>query len=138
MRRSLRIRTLQGLTLVKYFLTILLLAINASTVLSRDTVHIEGVVVDQNGAPISAAQVSLKRGAQVIAATTTDAQGEFKFDADERENLLLVIDSKGFATSEQPLSLNSTSALRIVLHPQSLTAQVTVSATRTETHLSDT
>src|SRR5215813_774096 len=139
MRWSLEIRTFtRRLTLVKHFLTILLLAISASTALSRDTVHIEGVVVDQNGAPISAAQVSLKRGAQVIAATTTDAQGEFKFDADERENLLLVIDSKGFATSEQPLSLNSTSALRIVLHPQSLTAQVTVSATRTETHLSDT
>jgi outer membrane receptor protein involved in Fe transport len=123
---------------VKYFLAIVLLVINLSAAVSRDTVHIEGVVVDQNGAPVNAAQVSLKRGAQVIAATTTDTKGEFKFEATESGNLLLVVDSKGFASSALQVNSDSPSSLRIVLQPPTLTAQVTVSATRTETRLSDT
>src|SRR5262245_19261814 len=48
-----------------------------------------------------------------------------------------MVDSKGFASSELQLDARSPASLRIVLQPPALTAQVTVSATRTETRLSD-
>jgi outer membrane receptor protein involved in Fe transport len=128
----------ERLTSVKYLLAIVFFAITASAAVPRDSLHIEGVVVDQNGAPVNQAQVSLKRGARVIAATTTDANGEFKFAAEYPENLLLVIDSTGFATAELQLGPVPSSSLRIVLQLQPLAAQVTISATRTETRLSDT
>ena len=100
---------------------------------------ISGTVFDTANAPISGAEISLSNRNKIVAETTTDADGKFSFAAGGEPNLRLKVTAKGFSIYEKSLlEINSNAALIIVLQPQNLREEVTVSVTQTETRLSET
>ena len=98
-----------------------------------------GFVVDQTGAPVAGAAVSIKAASGIIYRATTDDVGRFTFDRSIPTDATIVIESRGFALFERRLAeaLNASGQLRIILLPAPLSEAVTVTATRTETRLSD-
>ena len=105
---------------------------------SSNLLHITGIVIDSNGSTIDGATVSLTRNHQSVKTTTTDNEGRFEFTTLDTTKLLLEVNSVGFESAKIQLSLQTTFPLRIVLTPQSLSAEVTVAATRTTTRLDET
>jgi outer membrane receptor protein involved in Fe transport len=100
--------------------------------------RIEGVVTDQAGAPVGGAEVTLKSSALVVT-SVTDGEGRFAFDRLPPSAATLTVKATGFETSEQRLDDQAQgSALRLVLMPARLTDQITVTAARAETRISDT
>jgi outer membrane receptor protein involved in Fe transport len=101
--------------------------------------HLEGVVLDQTGAPVSGARVSIKRGTGAAISATTKDDGSFTFDEPAASDATLLVEARGFDKFERRLSeaLTATNQLRIVLLPAPLSEAVTVTATRTETRLND-
>ena len=110
---------------------------------SSDATSIEGVVLDQNDAAVSGASVMISSSG-FNAQATTDANGRFRFDSTPPTFLTLTVSAKGFARLERKLGategclLEDFTNLRIVLAPASLSEQVTISATRTETRIGET
>jgi outer membrane receptor protein involved in Fe transport len=104
---------------------------------------IEGVVLDQNDAAVSGALVMIS-GSGFNAQAKTDDNGRFRFDSAPPTILTLTVSAKGFARLERKLDATTGRAtedftnLRIMLTPASLSEQVTVSATRTETRIGET
>src|SRR6266542_4891835 len=100
---------------------------------------VEGVVVDQAGDPVAAATVTLS--SDVFTTTShTDNEGHFHVETIAQESLILEITAEGFATIKQRVSPTTdvSNKLRFVLKPVTLTGQVTVTATRTDTRLEET
>ena len=94
---------------------------------------ITGTVVDQNNAAIERARVELKSATKIFATTVTDGDGHFAFAAKESSGTGIVVEAKGFAPGHITISSTTQFPLRIVLSPQSPSAQVTITATRTST-----
>lgn len=101
--------------------------------------RVSGTVRDQSGAAVAGAQVTLTSGS-LTAKQITDSEGRFEFAEVPAESGTLVVNAEGFAHLEQKwLAQGSGVApLDIVLSPASFSERVTVTATRTEVHLSDT
>jgi outer membrane receptor protein involved in Fe transport len=101
--------------------------------------RVEGVVVDQSGSPVADAQVSLKVATSTIGETRTDVNGQFIINTGPATTGVVVVRARGFATAEQTWSVGerASAGLKIVLLPASISEQVTVTATRTETRLGD-
>jgi outer membrane receptor protein involved in Fe transport len=102
--------------------------------------RLEGVVLDQTGAPIAGAQVSVRTEAGASLYTVeTDASGKFSLDAGVARGAKIVVKAEGFAPFERGLSeaINASAQLRIVLLPAPPSETVTVTATRTQTRLGD-
>lgn len=103
------------------------------------TQTISGIVTDTQNAPISAAEISLVNQNKIVSQTTTDAEGKFSIAANGESNLRLKITANGFSIYEKSLSeIDSNAVLTIVLQPQNLREEVTVSVTRNESRLSET
>lgn len=100
---------------------------------------VEGVVVDQAGDAVAAATVTMS-SATFRTTVHTDNEGHFHLDALAREPLVLEITAEGFATIKQRVrpTTDASSQLRFMLKPANVTAQVTISATRTDTRLDET
>ncbi|MDQ2938557.1 MAG: TonB-dependent receptor plug domain-containing protein, partial [Acidobacteriota bacterium] len=100
---------------------------------------VEGTVVDQNGAPVSGAQVII-RSSSFTRNGKTDSSGQFLFGSIPRAEIVLTIAAEGFAPMERRINTaaEDASQLRIILMPATIAAQVTVAATRTETRISET
>lgn len=113
---------------------------SASNISPPQNRQVAGIVLDQTGAPIIDAEVSLKAGASVIAETKTDTDGRFSFDAPRAEVATLLITAPGFSKFEQKIDArgDDASSLRVVLVPAQLSEEVTVTAARTETRLGET
>ena len=103
------------------------------------SIRVEGIVTDQASAPISGAEVTLN-GKAFTATQTTNAEGRFVFDAVTSASGTLTVRARGFATFELPWSANEKdpASLNITLGPAPVTEQITVTAERTETRVSDT
>jgi outer membrane receptor protein involved in Fe transport len=100
---------------------------------------ISGVITDTQNAPIANAEISLITQNKIVAQTATDAVGKFSFAANVEQNLRLKITAKGFSIYEKSLiEIDLNAPLTIVLEPQNLREEVTVSVTRTESRLSET
>ena len=104
----------------------------------QTTKKVEGVVTDQNGAPISGAEITVSGQAATIT-RTTDAEGRFAFDA-TGDAAMLTISARGFETASRVWSAGDRDAARvkITLSAERLSEQITVTASRTETRVSDT
>lgn len=102
--------------------------------------RLEGVVLDQTGAPVAGAQVSIKTpaGARSLRAMTDDG-GKFAFVEATANEAMLVVEARGFTPFERGLSevLKASGPLKIVLLPLAVSEAVTVTATRTGTRLND-
>lgn len=102
--------------------------------------QVEGVVVDQTGAAVADAQVSVSDGSRLIAETRTDAEGKFAFDTTATaRSCRLAIKAAGFAVAERKCGDKAASnPLRIVLAPAPVSEEMTVTGLRTETRLGET
>jgi outer membrane receptor protein involved in Fe transport len=100
--------------------------------------QLAGVVVDQTGAPVIGAQVFIKSTSGASEATTGD-DGRFQLDEASAREATLLVRASGFAPQEVKIkeTLDASGRLRIVLRPAPLSEAVTVTATRTQTRLSD-
>jgi len=128
--------------------TLLLIAITLAfqVAAGAQALKIEGVVIDQNGAPVSGAEVmvltkSKDAGpAQMTGISTkTTADGRFILNA-PAEPASLQIRASGFGLVTRVVNGSDRDAthLRIVLEPLPLSEQMTITAARTETRLADT
>ncbi|MDQ3800518.1 MAG: TonB-dependent receptor, partial [Acidobacteriota bacterium] len=100
---------------------------------------ISGTVTDAQNAPVAGAGVSLANQNKIVSETVTDAEGKFSVTADGETNLILKITAKGFADYEKRVGAGDfREPLSVVLSPQNLREQVTVSITQTETRLNET
>ena len=102
---------------------------------------LRGVVVDQNGAPVSGASVVLLgAGASGAASLKTDAEGHFDFGPAPSRGFTLTVSAGGFATFERIWKAGEWDGgeLRVELLPMTLAERVTVTASRTETRLAET
>jgi outer membrane receptor protein involved in Fe transport len=100
---------------------------------------ISGTVTDAQNAPVAGASVSLANQNKIVSETVTDAEGKFSLAAVGETNLILKITAKGFAGYEKSIGAgDSGTTLTVVLSPQNLREQVTVSITQTETRLNET
>lgn len=113
---------------------------------AAQALKIEGVVIDQNGAPVSGAEVIVRARskdaspAQMAGSSAkTTADGRFSFNA-PAEPALLQVRASGFAFVTRAVNASDPDAthLRIVLEPLPLSEQMTITAARTETRLADT
>ena len=100
---------------------------------------IEGIVVDQAGAVVADAEVSLA-SQSLNQKTITDSNGRFRFESVAATKFSLSVAAKGFPLIERKidLSIEASTNLRIVLVPAPISEQVTISATRTPTRISET
>ncbi len=92
---------------------------------------ITGVVVDQSGAPIAGATVTLLEGAQVRARATTTTEGEFSFGPRAKARYVVAVEQALFESVRvdvEVLDAATMPQLRIVLTVANLTEQVSVVA----------
>lgn len=101
------------------------------------TVTVNGIVVDQNGAPVPAAHVFLYSSPTLIAQTITGPTGEFTFRDIKINHGVLRVRAAGFAEAEQQWT-TAGAQLRITLAPLPLREQVVVTPTRTGIQLGET
>ncbi len=104
---------------------------------SADDFTLKGIVVDQNGAPVQAAQVFLYASPTLLAQTTTGPTGEFTFPELRINHGLLRVRAPGFAEVDREWTTSDT-PLRITLAPLALREQVVVTPARTSIQLGET
>ncbi len=126
-----RVVLLFAVTLISSFLP-------SESVAQRQDLHITGIVVDPNGSVVADAHVSLKSASQTLSTIATNSLGLFEFDTSTAAGLSIAVTSPGFADAQISLQPATEFPLRIVLSPQTLSADVTITATRTPTQLSET
>ena len=98
--------------------------------------QVTGVVVDGTGSTIAGAIVELTNPNLSDVRTTTDTEGRFSLAGTITDRTRLTVRATGFSPFER--SVASDADYKIVLQPAALTADVTVSITRTETRLNET
>lgn len=106
----------------------LMLACAASPSSAQSTAALSGVVVDASGAPVAGATVSVEGPGRPARSVETGADGRFTVD-DAAADTQLRVRANGFADSVATLAETS-SPVRIVLHPRPLSESVTVTASR--------
>src|SRR6267142_5892984 len=123
------------------FSTVCLLVLSCEAISQQKSERqvVEGVVVDQAGHAVAAATVTLSTDT-FRTTSHTNNEGRFHLESNTKESLTLEITAEGFATLKQRVSPDPdvSDQLRFVLKPADLTAQVTVTATRTDTRLDET
>lgn len=118
---------------------IMSLALCSQVSAHQGTRRIEGAVKDQAGAPIVGALVTLTSTSSDVK-QITDGEGRFVFESVQTDRGTLVISAAGFDKVERVWTAadGATAALNIVLPPAPLSSQMTVTAERTATRVSDT
>jgi outer membrane receptor protein involved in Fe transport len=100
--------------------------------------RVDGTVRDSSGASISGAQVDL-HAVSYTASTTTDPSGEFAFDHVPGVSGTVIVNASGFDPVEKAwtAATNNLARLEIILAPSAVNQSVIVTATRSQTLLSD-
>jgi catecholate siderophore receptor len=143
-----RISSSRTLSCALFIIAILSLTTPAQS-LSAQT-NCRGKVLDQDGAAVPNAQITVTRHDKTLSTTTTDAHGEFSLPVDPGDYVITAI-AEGFAALSQSIKLKDPSSppLTIVLQVASQSATVTITdsagyqitststATRTLTPLRD-
>jgi outer membrane receptor protein involved in Fe transport len=112
----------------------------AASAAQQQSSRVEGLVLDESGAPIANAQVSLDDQSSVLAQVMTGDDGAFVFDAVQAQSVTLRVQARGFSRAERKWSAKENEALplKIVLLPAPIEEEVTITATRTQTRLAET
>ena len=119
-------------------IALILLLITFSTIAFGQARRVEGVVQDSAGRPIAGASVVLRNKTSKAERTaTTDGEGRFSFDLADPESYEITASSSGFGAITRDLTAGE-SSVAIILEPQAVKEQVTVTATRTEVVTTDT
>jgi len=108
---------------------VLFLPVFSPLLAQTDSGTVRGTVTDTTGAVIPAATITLTdKNSGVVRTTTSNAKGEFGFDALLRGQYLAHIEAKGFQVQEQSfeLQVSQTQSLIFSLAPGSTTQTVTV------------
>jgi outer membrane receptor protein involved in Fe transport len=100
--------------------------------------RVEGTVRDSSGASMAGAQIELHAGSYT-ASTTTDSAGEFGFKHVPEGSGTVVVNARGFDRLEKNWTVSPSKAARleITLAPSAVNQSVIVTATRSQTLLSD-
>jgi outer membrane receptor protein involved in Fe transport len=100
---------------------------------------IAGTVTDQTGASVIGAEVTLQAG-DFTAKQLTDVEGRFSFEAVPSSSGRITVRAAGFGARSQDWngSNNGIAELEIVLEPDLVSEEVTVTAARTEMRVTDT
>ena len=96
-------------------------------------VTVTGTVRDSSGAPVAAAEVALLTPELAgIARTTTNPQGRFTFAVPAPGTYLLIVRAKAFDEVQRAFTAidGQESAIDIVIQPEGLREEVTVTASR--------
>lgn len=102
----------------------------------KATFKVEGAVTDRNNAPIAGAEVTLADKTFTVT-QTTDSAGRFVFAAIAADHARLMVRARGFAPLERQWSAQE-KILSLALEPAALSEQLTVTADRAATRVSDT
>lgn len=98
---------------------------------------VEGRVIDQTGAAIVGATVicSIRSESDSV---TTNQDGYFSFGERLTDQYVLTVSAKGFTPIKREVNLQQNANLEITLTPNSLSEQLTITAERTLTRVSET
>ena len=109
----------------------------ALTIEIPQQLRVEGAVTDQTGAPVAGAEVTLSSGT-LSAKGISDADGKFSLEPPGPNGGTLKVRARGFRTFERDWSGQDKSAVEITLEPEPFEEEITVTAERTVTRVSDT
>jgi outer membrane receptor protein involved in Fe transport len=106
---------------------------------SSDTLRVTGMVTDQRNAPVAGADVVLTVGKAAVRQTTND-DGSFTLEGVPSGDGILTVRATGFAAYQRTWSARQADATRlhITLAPATVAEQITVTADRAATRVSDT
>ncbi|MGO8813202.1 MAG: TonB-dependent receptor [Terriglobia bacterium] len=117
-----------------------LLMLGAGIGLSQEkpTFHLEGVVHDSTGAPVSGAEVTLNNAGFHVT-QVTDSDGRFHFDDLAIASGTLTVKSDSFSPVQRTWDApaQGSNPIEITVAPKALRERVTVTATRTEQRVSE-
>jgi outer membrane receptor protein involved in Fe transport len=100
--------------------------------------RLSGMVVDSASRPVVGASVIIRdKDTRVEKATTSDAEGKFSFEVPVAASFEVIVSAAGFGTITREVA-SSDAGVTIVLDPQPITNQVTITATRAEILASET
>ena len=141
LRESSKVAPILRSCLILFFASLACSA-DAIASLQGQTTSVQGVVHDQAGAPIAGALVTYKSSAETLH-TVTDDQGKFEFQpASLGAAAAITVTASGFSTLEQPWPRVANSVAQKVLDftlaAAGLSDQVTITAARTLSRVSDT
>lgn len=98
---------------------------------------VSGTITDAQNAPVQDARVILTGKTKTISQARTDADGKFSLVSNGEKDLTVRVEANGFAPFENSLG-ELQNPITIALQPENLSANVTVSITRTDSRLSAT
>src|SRR6266567_6024230 len=106
---------------------------------SAKSINIEGLLVDQTGAAVADAEISIT-SPSFNGKAVSDSSGGFRFKSAPQTIVTLSVTARGFARVKRKLNpaTEDTTQLRIVLAPASISERVTVTPTRTDTRIGET
>lgn len=99
---------------------------------------ITGTVYDIQNRPIADAVVTLQSRGTISVRAITDQGGEFSVSHGNSTGMSLVVEAKSFAVFTRKLSNDGVRDFSVILQPANVSADVTISITRTETRLNET
>ncbi len=120
-------------------LVIFCLILSCVSAARAQSVHLEGIVRDATGAPLSGAQVRLN-AKSYSASTPTDSSGAFQFENVTESAGTVTVTDAGFRLLTKPWTVSpgtSSVHLEIVLELSSVSQQIQVTANRAATLLND-
>jgi len=122
---------------LKSSLLLVVITVGLALTAASQTLKIEGVVADQNGAPIAGAEVTFA-GKLNTSTQVTDDRGRFAIEA-QGDSAMLTIRARGFESVSRVWNATDKDAshVRITLTAERLSEQITVTAARAETRVSD-
>ncbi|HEV3469487.1 MAG TPA: TonB-dependent receptor [Pyrinomonadaceae bacterium] len=132
--------TLKALTAALALASALCLTARAAQESPRQAVRVRGVVLDEAGAPVAGAEVSLGAGPGVTRRAATGGDGRFVFEDVPAARGTVAARAPGFARAERSWEAPAGGSAEVVfvLAPAALAEQLAVTATRTDTKLGET
>ncbi len=116
----------------KYLLSIVLSLLILPLAADAQSTSVTGRVEDSNGGAVAGASVILRnRSTGVERVDNTDAEGRFDFDRVTQSEYEVIVYAKGFGRISKETSSGGSETL-VVLGPEAVSEQVTVTATRTQ------